>query len=63
MKDLKYYRDEISGALRNYTCEDPSSESSEPIRTDTETFADRTVVVDTLLERDGANIWVRDSVF
>ena len=58
LADLKSYRDEISGALRNYSCIDPTSITSTPIRSTTETFIDRTVQVDKLLERDSANIWV-----
>ena len=58
LADLKFYRDDISGALRNYSCVDPRSVTSEPIYSATERFIDRTVKVDTLLERDSANIWV-----
>jgi hypothetical protein len=56
--ELTSYRDEISGGLRNYTCSDPTSVTSTPIRSATEKFVGRTVTVDTLLERDSAKIWV-----
>jgi len=51
------YRDLISSRLRNYTCEDPKMNSSEPVRSFEETILKKKLTFDILLDTDHAKIW------
>jgi len=56
-KMTKHYRDENSNALRNYTCADPTLESSEPLSTSEVKLQGEMYTVNTMLELEAAKIW------
>ncbi len=57
-KDLiEEYRGHMAGRLRNYTCADPAMETTEPIRTYSYHFLDKTYKVKVLLDTENAKIW------
>lgn len=54
---VKHYRDEISNALRNYTCKDTELESSPPLGHSMVPVAGKAYNVSTLLDMPSAKIW------
>ena len=54
---LTKYRDLISSRLRNYTCSDLTMNSSEPISTETFSYANKRYKVDVIFNTPHAKIW------
>lgn len=57
---MNQYRDSLSEAARNYTCLDPTMQTTEPIRSYEYFFLDEVHTVDVLLDHDAAKIWTID---
>lgn len=57
-KLIQQYRDQLIERLRNYTCNDETLQTTEPIETNTEIILDQEYQVDSHLLRDEAQIFV-----
>jgi hypothetical protein len=58
--DITQYRDLMSARLRNYTCADPTLNTSTPLSTQEVTIKSKTYQMNKFLDSDAAKIWTVD---
>jgi hypothetical protein len=59
--DITQYRDLMSARLRNYTCADPTLNTSTPISTEEVTIQSKKYQMNKFLDSDAAKIWTVDN--